>query len=42
MGTELKFTRHRVFGREIPSIELLAAGNIHGLTALLSRVLRNT
>ncbi|GAB2662198.1 hypothetical protein GCM10027088_45830 [Nocardia goodfellowii] len=41
MGTELKVTLHRAFGRETPTIELLSAGNIHGLAALLSRILRD-
>ncbi|WP_194820178.1 type I polyketide synthase [Nocardia sp. XZ_19_385] len=42
MGSELRVALHRVFDREIPAMELLAAGNIHGLTDAVSRALRNS
>ncbi|MEU4209403.1 acyl carrier protein [Streptomyces sp. NPDC026206] len=39
MSTQLKVSMHRVFGRDLPIMELMAAGSIDGLTQRLDRAL---
>ncbi|MGW8066331.1 SDR family NAD(P)-dependent oxidoreductase [Streptomyces ziwulingensis] len=39
MGTQLKVAMHRTFGCDLPIMELMAAGSVHGLTQRLDRAL---
>ncbi|MER5900208.1 SDR family NAD(P)-dependent oxidoreductase [Streptomyces mirabilis] len=39
MGTQLKVAMHRTFGCDLPIMELMAAGNVDGLTQRLDRAL---
>ncbi|MEU3183884.1 SDR family NAD(P)-dependent oxidoreductase [Streptomyces sp. NPDC006923] len=39
MGTQLKVAMHRAFGCDLPVMELMAAGSVHGLAQRLDRAL---